>query len=253
MRSSTALVPLLKRLAVVAAVFLVLFFVVDDVVMPRYVQQGETTNVPNVVGMQADEALRILSQAGLEGKKAEIRADKRFPEGTVTVQTPQAGSIVKFDRGIYLTISGGETLIAVPALRGRSLRDATLALERFGLKLGEIRYKVSLEFPENTVIEQSLPESTKVRSGTPVSVVASQGPSADRVPVPNVIRRSLADAERVLLQSGLVVGNITYQVNNEMLPNTVIDQYPRFGSFASSGQSIELFITQRGEKKVLEN
>ncbi|MBI2618741.1 MAG: PASTA domain-containing protein [Ignavibacteriales bacterium] len=244
---------LLKGTAILAAAFLALFFVLDDVLMPRYVQQGETTNVPNVVGAGVDEALNILADVGLEGKKAEIRPDKRFPEGAVVVQTPPAGSVVKFGRGVYLTVSGGETLVTVPALRGRSLRDATLALERYGLKLGEVQYKVSLQFPENTIIDQSVAESTKVRGGTTISVVASQGPSADRVPVPNLVRKSLAETERILLQAGLVVGNITYQVNNEMLPNTVIDQYPRPGAFAASGQAIELFITQRGEKKVLEN
>lgn len=249
----TSLLPLFKRLAIVAAIALVLFFVMDDVVMPRYVQQGQTTNVPDVVGLQADEAIRILEEAGLEGKKAEIRPDKRFPEGSVTVQTPPAGAEVKFGRGVYLTISGGETLIDVPALRGRSVRDAALALERYGLKLGEIQYKVSPQFPENTVIEQSVAENTKVRSGTVIAVVVSQGPSADRVPVPNVVRRSFSEAERILLQAGLTIGNITYQINNEMLPNTVIDQYPRSGSFASAGQPVELFVTQRGDSRLLEN
>ena len=254
MRNLRGLLPALRRIAVVFGILVILFFILDDIVMPRYVQQGETTQVPSVVGLTVEEALQILSDAGLEGKQAEIRPDKQYPEGTVAQQTPAPGSEVKFGRGIYLAVSGGETLIAAPALRGKSVRDATLTLERFGLKLGNVTYQVSSEYPENTVIEQSVADGTNVPGGTAISVVASQGPSANRVPVPNLIRMPLAEAERVLLQSGLKAGNITFQINKNLLPNTVIDQYPRAGGFAVLGQGVDLFVVQKADQKTsLEN
>ncbi len=243
------MVPILKRTAIAAGIAIVLFFLMDDIVMPRYVQQGETTKVPNVVGMTVDEALRVLSESGLNGKQAEIRPDKHFPEGTVAVQTPLPDAEVKFGRGVYLTVSGGETLIMVPGLRGKSVRDATLTLERFGLQLGLVTYQVSTNFPENTVMDQSVAEGTNVRAGFQINVVASQGPSADRVPIPNLTRKPLAEAERILLQNGLKPGTITFQVNNNLLPNTVIDQYPRPGGFAALGQAIDLFVSQKGDAK----
>ncbi|HEX9614397.1 MAG TPA: PASTA domain-containing protein, partial [Bacteroidota bacterium] len=245
--------PLLKHSLIVFAALLVLFFLVDDIIMPRYVQQGETTYVPDVIGMETDEALRVLEAAGLEGKEAEIRPDKTYPEGTVAMQIPPAGAEVKYGRGVYLTVSGGETLVRVPALRGRSVRDATLALEQVGLKVGEITYQVSTQFPENTVIGQSIPEGTNVRGASSVSMLASQGASADRIPVPNLTRKSLSEAERILLQAGLTPGSITHQVNNDFLPNTVIDQFPRYGGFLARGESVQLFVTQRQEEQELEN
>jgi serine/threonine-protein kinase len=243
---------LAKRTFVFFGIILILFFLMDDIVMPRYVQQGETTHVPEVVGMEVEEALKIIAEAGLEGKEAEVRPDKNYPEGTVAAQTPPSGAEVKFGRGVYLTISGGETLVTVPSLRGRSLRDAQLALERFGLKAGETTYKVSTQFPENTVIDQYPAQGASVKSGASVSITVSQGPIADRVPVPNLTKKSLGEAERLLLQAGLTVGNVTLQVNNDFLPNTVIDQYPRHGTFAVRGEAIQLFVTQRGEQP-LEN
>jgi len=241
-----------KRSLIFFGIVLILFFLMDDIIMPRYVQQGETTHVPEVVGMETEEALQMLADAGLEGKEAEVRPDKNYPEGTVAAQTPPSGAEVKFGRGVYLTISGGETLVTIPSLRGRSLRDAILALERFGLKTGETTYQVSTQFPENTVINQSPAQGTNVKGGTTVSITVSQGASVDRVPVPNVTRKSLGEAERLLLQAGLTVGNITLQVNNDFLPNTVIEQYPRQGTFAVRGEAIQLFVTQRGEQP-LEN
>ena len=226
MKSFRDVLPALKSFAILCGVLLVLFFIVDDIVMPRYVQQGETTKVPSVVGMNVEVALQMLEEAGLEGKQAEIRADKTVPEGAVAAQIPAAGSEVKFGRGVYLTVSGGETLTAVPGLRGKSVRDAALTLERFNLKLGDVTYQVSTSFPENTVIDQAIPPGTK----------------------------PLAEAERILIQAGLKPGNITFQVNNNLLPNTIIDQYPRPGGFAAAGQGIDLFVSQRADQKTnLEN
>ena len=65
-------------------------------------------------------------------------------------------------------------------------------------------------------------------------------------------RWTIEEAERLLLQAGLTMGNITLQVNNDFLPNTVIDQYPRHGTFAVRGEAIQLFVTQRGDQP-LEN
>ncbi len=249
-RSSSRLRRFLIKLAFLAGLLAVFLFLLDSIIMPLYVQQGNTTRVPNVTGLPLQEALQTLENTGLEGKEAEIRLDRRYPVGTVAAQVPPPNSEVKFGRGVYLTVSGGEPQVVVPSLRGRSIRDASLTLEGAGLTLGSITYQVSTAFPENTVIEQSIMEGTKVSSSTLVHVTVSQGPSADRVPVPSVIRRTLTEAERIILQSGLVVGKVTYQPSPDLLPNTVIDQVPREGSFLSLGKAVDLYVASRPEERI---
>ncbi len=126
----------LKKPAIIVAILLLVFYLFNNVFMPRYVQQGKTTKVPNVIGKPLDQAFKLLSDAGLVGKKAETRTDKQYPEGTVVVQNPPADAEVKFGRGIYLTVSGGEPLVVVPGLRGLSLRAATFSLEKSGPRSG---------------------------------------------------------------------------------------------------------------------
>lgn len=248
------LIRLLKRFALVFGFLLLSFILVDDVVMPLYVDKGRTTTVPDVTGMPEEEALRVLTEHGLVGKHFETRQDKQYPVGTVAQQNPLPGAEVKYGRGIYLTISGGEPKVVVPSLRGRSLRDATLALEGVGLLLGKTEYQVSMDFPENTVMDQGIAEGTRVSLGTAVPVIVSQGKSADRIPVPNVVKKSLAEAQKIILQSKLTIGNITYQAIPDLLPNTVIEQFPRPGTFVTIGQAVDLFVAQKPEKKtVLEN
>ena len=238
----------LRTPAILLVGFLVVFYIFNSIVMPRYVQQGKTTKVPNVVGKGLDEALKMLNDTGLPGKKAGVRTDKQYPEGTVVVQNPAAGSEVKYGRGVYLTVSGGEPLVVVPSLRGQSLRDATFSLERVGLVMGSTTYQVSEEYPQGTLIDQDTPLGSKVLSGKFINVTVSQGKNADQVPVPDVMKKTFSEAERIVIQAGLRVGNITYQVNADLLPNTVMEQFPKAGQLVPAGQAIDLVVAQKGEK-----
>lgn len=237
-----------RKLAIGFVLLLIAFYLFNNIIMPRYVQQGKTTKVPNVVGKPLDQAIKTLADAGLVGKKAETKPDKQYPEGTVVVQIPPTDAEVKFGRGVYLTVSGGEPLVAVPGLRGLTLRAATFSLEKSGLVLGTIKYEISEEYPQGNIIDQDTPENTKVSSGRVISLVVSQGRSGDQVPVPDLTKRTFSEAEKIVIQSGLRVGNITYQVNAELLPNTVIDQFPKSGQMVPTGQAIDLVVAQKGER-----
>jgi beta-lactam-binding protein with PASTA domain len=241
--------PFVRFFLKVFAVLFLLFLFFDYLFMPWYVNHGGTVQVPNVVGMREADALRMLDSLEFVPRISETRPDKRYPEGYVVLQNPAAEQVVKPGRRIYLTVSGGEQLVPVPILRGRSLRDAKFTLERFGLKLGNTLLQVSQEFPEGTIIAQDSLLGQKVRRGTIVNVIVSAGPSLDSLSVPNVIGRSLSDAQRILTGKNLKVGNITYQTNSEYLPNTVLDQFPKPDAVLSAGKAVDLFIAQAPEKK----
>lgn len=205
--------------------------------------------VPDVVGMQQDDAFRLLDSLMLEPRKGEVRPDKEYPEGYVVAQNPVPLQIVKPHRRVYLTISGGEQLAVVPDLKGRSLRDTKFALDRFGLKLGAVLRQISKDLPEGTIISQDIASGAKVKRGTYISVTESTGGSMDSLLVPNVIGKTLDDAQKILVQKGFKPGNITYQSNADLLPNTVIGQLPRGGDVASFSKPIDLFIAQAPDKK----
>jgi serine/threonine-protein kinase len=244
-----------KKIYMVLAFFVVLFFVCNDFLLPWYVNQGGILEVPSVVGRSFDDAERTLDSLGLEGRKGDVRVDREHPPGSVVIQNPAAGSKVKKGRRVYLTISEGEQLVQVPSVKGRTLRDARFVLEREGLKLGAVEYQPSDDFPPNTVMEQKISPATKVRRDVYVSVVVSQGRSDQRVTVPDLHGKNLTEAGKILASNGLKIGNITYVPSIELLPNTVVDQFPRVGEMVPYGQAIDLFVVQTGEKKkdILEN
>jgi serine/threonine-protein kinase len=238
------------RLAAGASVtVLVVYLIVDYIIMPWYTNQNEATRVPNVVGLPVSEAKSLIERAGLRPKEFEEKPDKQFPIGTVSFQNPSAETVVKFGRGIYLTISGGEIQAQVPALRGKSIREAAFMLERLGLKVGLIAYEPSEEFFANTVISQDVEPGKTIRNGTQIGLIVSQGSSAEQKVVPGIIQKSLTEAQKILTQSGFLVGKVTFVPNADFLPNTVMDQTPKAGELLMFGKTVDVTVSQKPEAK----
>jgi eukaryotic-like serine/threonine-protein kinase len=238
-----------RRFLYLAASFVVLFILMNYIILPAYVYHGGTLKVPQVEGMTMDSAVELLERTDLTPVQSETRVDSRYPAGTVIQQNPPAESIVKPGRRVYLTLSGGEILVTVPQLRGLSTRDARFTLERYGLQMGTVSYATSQTYPENTIIEQTVQANTKVSKGTLVNVTVSRGMMTDEIAVPEVLGKTIGEAKIILTQKGLKLGNITYHFSDNLLPNTVVDQFPRPGDPVQRGQAIDLFVVREGKFK----
>jgi beta-lactam-binding protein with PASTA domain len=223
-----------------------IFLLMNYIILPLYVNHGSRLSVPTVLGKPLPEAQTMLTAASLQPIEAEVRPDPVHQAGVVVYQNPMGGAIVKEGRRVYLTISGGEMMVSVPLLRGRSLRDAKFSLEQFGLKLGGITYKYSDVFPENTIMAQSVAAETEIARGSTVAITVSRGKFLEETTVPQLLGKNLAEAKKLLLEAGLRVGNITYQPSFDLLPNTIVDQYPRSGEPARQGQQVDLFVVEVG-------
>jgi eukaryotic-like serine/threonine-protein kinase len=239
--------PWVRKLAIAAGAALALFLLLNNVALPLYVNHGGTLTVPSVSGLPLADAKALLEGAGLQPVEADTRPDPDRPTGTVIYQNPAPQALVKHGRRVYLTVSGGESIVVVPQLRGRSMRDAKFALERYGLQLGSINFEPSTLYPENTIIAQSLGADSRIGRGARVNItVSSGGGSGTGISVPNVVGRTVNEAEKILQSQGLNVGNITFQLSYELIPNTVVEQFPRAGESVTGGQKIDLFVVKVG-------
>ena len=227
----------------------ILFILCNSILLPLYVRSRESVVVPYVVGVKFEEAKQLLDSLGLETRKGDIRQDNEHPEGTVITQNPPDGVTVKKGRRIYLVVSSGEVLATVPNVKGRTLREAKFALEREGIKLGAIQYQGSDQFPANTVIDQQIAAGTNVKRGKYISVVVSQGSMAEKVAVPDLKGKTLSEGQKLLTAAGLKLGNITYVSTVELLPNTIVDNFPASGVMVPVGQAVDLVVVQSGDKQ----
>lgn len=236
--------PLVKKILIVLGIFIVILLVFDNILLPLYVS-GTETRVPNVVGMTEEEAIEALEDADFNPQIADTSFGVSLPPGRVFLQKPESGKIVKDGRTIFLFVSGGEQIISVPLLKGKSIRDARLSLERMGLKLGKIE-EVPSTSPKDMIFDQQFAEGTKLRKGQSVGISVSIGKGLGDIVIPDLIGKSVTEATRILADSSLKVGKINYQISNSLLPNTVLDQYPAPGNKLNSGNSVDLFITKEG-------
>ncbi len=234
----------LARKFYISILALIVFFsLMNWVVMPWYVNHGGTVTVPDLNGMQISEAKQMLDTLDLQYEFGGTKPSKLAPN-TVLSQNPESGSVVKHGRRIYLILSGQEEKVTVPDLRGHSQREAQFMLERAGFRLGSVTSDSSSEYPQNVVISQSVPANTMVPSGSAVSIVVSAGAiSAGEISVPDLVGRPLSEAQRIILNSNLVLGKITFQPSSKLVPNTVLEQYPRAQEIVPKGSHIDLFVS----------
>lgn len=247
--------PGFRKFVLMACSVLILFVLFNYVLMPYYVNAPGEVALASTIGMTYEEAAKVLDAAGLTVLQGDTRSDARYPIGTVIGQHPLPGKTVNRGRRVYLTVSGGEKLVIVPNVKGRSSRDARFQLEREGLTLGEIEYESSPEFPTGTVIRQRIPAGTSVKKESAVPVVISKGNSPDSLLMPELTGKTLIEATSLLKTIGLTVGNVSYKSSTTMLPNTVMDFFPRAGSVVTQGQAVDFILAgepvQEGD--VLEN
>ena len=226
----------------VLSIIAVFTFIADVVIMPWYVESEEVV-VPNLVGKSKDEAAQLLIENNLNPIVEGPRYSDDFPIDHIIYQRPEAGFIVKINRQVHIVYSGGNPLTKMPNLIDKTLRDATVSIERLGFELGDVD-EVKSETEANTVVDQYPKEGTNLQKGTKIKLKVSVGPNIGMVRVPDLLSLSLREAKNLIQQNSLIVGKINYQDSKTLLPNTVVAQYPAKNRLVNIGESIDLFITK---------
>lgn len=227
-----------------SALIIIFIFVIllNSVILPWYVSEPEF-RMPNLIGKDKVEATQLLTKLNLNPILEGPKYDENFPKDRVIYHRPHEGTLVKEGRRVYLFISGGDPLLKMPTLIGKSLRDAKITIERSGLVIGEIE-KIRSEFSANTVIEQKPEPDLNTEKGTVVDIKVSVGPKIGMIRVPNTLGKSLREAQKILRNNSLRIGKVNYHVSRSLLPNTVWDQIPSEGKLVSVGDSIDVWVTK---------
>lgn len=135
--------------------------------------------MPDVIGMTADEATNLLT-----AKKMSITRDRaastEVQKGRVMNQVPAAGDMVTRDDPVTLIISGGST--AVPALTGHTLQEAEEMLTKQNLTLvASMKYEDTDQPEKHGLVSASSPEAdNRVAEDTPVQLTIFRYPEAAR-------------------------------------------------------------------------
>lgn len=238
-------------LVICFVILLIFYFIMDLIIMPVYTRHGQAIRVPDLTGLLYEDARDQLKRLDLQIVEETKKYDPSnfFPIGTIMTQNPRQGSTVKTGRRIYVVVSKGEPLVEMPDLKGRSERNAIFMIKNLGLELRNIDYDHSDFYHEGVVAGQNVPPGSEIKYATAIDIVVSLGRLPDQFIVPNVIGRSLSDAQKIISQAGLVVGEITYRDQSDLLPETVIQQSIDAEQQVNRGDVLDLVVSKLPTKE----
>jgi beta-lactam-binding protein with PASTA domain len=223
---------------------IVLLWLIDSVIMPIITRQGSAFELPDLTNQKIVDVDTRLEELHL---KYEVTGEEYAPgveKGIILKQFPIAGTMVKPGRSIKFVLSLGTKIVAIPTVSGKSVRQATLDLEAAGLKLGEISWAVSDTIPEKVVVFSYPAAGAEVPMGSAVNLMVNRGRATDYVFMPKVIGMALSDARKMLEDKGLKVGIVSTRINENYLPETVLEQSEPEGTELTLGTEIDLVVSE---------
>lgn len=148
---------------------------------------------------------------------------------------------VKEERMITIYVSKGGEEMEMPNLRGLKQTDAVDRLQKMGLRLG-YAYETFSDEDSGTVISQDPRSGTRISKGQTVDITVSKGQKVKKVSVPNVKGVPVDRARTMIKDSGLSVGSVAEEENNQAA-GTVVSQSPAAGAEADEGTAVRLTVS----------
>lgn len=173
---------------------------------------GKTQKVPSVTGQNVQAAIKMLEASGLEVVIQDSVFIDTLAKQAVVRQIPDAESIVKTGRTIYLTINRSiPPQVEMPNLTGFSLKSAEMFLLSLGLKMGNISYRPDIA--RNAVLEQLLGDrpiapGTKIPTGTVINFVLGSGEGSGELEVPQLVGLTFEAAKLMLQGMNINIGAV---------------------------------------------
>lgn len=198
--------------------------------------------VPDLNGMNADQAKQALTKAGLTASQGTAVASDEVAKDKVATQDPAAGTKVEKGSTVTFSLSSGPESVSVPDITGMSEKEAQAALSNAGLTGSLSDRKASDKVAEGDIISQSPSAGKKVSKGSKVSYVISTGPSVVTVAVPNLTGMTKDGAKSALTEKGLVLGDVT-EKSSDKPKGTVIEQSTDSGTKVEKGSKVNIVIS----------
>lgn len=210
--------------------------------------------VPNEVRESEDEDELIGEDVYLkkkkESKKLQKEKDGKTNKKVLKIAAVALGIILVIQLFVVAKVllggkaNVGDSLVA-PELQNMSLDDAQKELEKLGLK-SIVRDQYDPNVEKGYVISQAPVAGSEVKEGDTITILISKG--AKNADVPNVVGFTLAEAENILKENKLELGNVKYEYSDRYNNGVVLRQSPESGSSSiEEGQKIDVVVSKGQE------
>lgn len=206
-----------------------------------YINSGQFTRVPSLLGQTQKAAEQRLSDNGLGLKGVDRVFSDTVERGSVVGSDPASGARIRGNGSVKLVVSRGPEIVRVPDVVGSSLADARRSLKKVGLAPGMVTKEFSEDVARGEVIRTDPRAGTDRNPDTAVALVVSKGAPVD---VPDVTGLSAEDATAELEAEGLKAEVLPGRVHSAEAEGDVAEQSPGEGTEAAEGDTIQLTISK---------
>ncbi|MEV8446086.1 Stk1 family PASTA domain-containing Ser/Thr kinase [Streptomyces parvus] len=206
-----------------------------------YINSGQFTQVPSLLGQTQQTAEKRLADAGLGLKGVDRVFSDTVERGEVVSSKPDSGDRIRGNGSVTLVVSRGPEIVRVPDVVGASLADARRSLKKVGLVPGMVTREFSEDVERGEVIRTDPRAGTDRNPDTAVALVVSKGAPID---VPDVTGLSADAATAELEAEGLKAEVLPGRVHSPEAAGDVAEQSPGEGTEAAEGDTIQLTVSK---------
>jgi beta-lactam-binding protein with PASTA domain len=242
---------------VLVLLLLVVVAMTSAIVTMHFAIHGAEVSIPDFRGMTLPDAGQRASALGLTLQVESHLYSTDMPLGRVASQSPLAGTLVRRGWRVWLTESLGPQKLAIPDVKGRDQRFATIAIRRAGFQVGTVAAMPWTGAQPGTVIAQS-PDANAagVESPTMNLLVAAEpdagAPAAAGFVMPNLEGQVFTAAALTVTRMGLKLAPLKEQdvhvgaaPGSALLPpGTVVGQMPLPGARVDAATAIQLTVAK---------
>lgn len=166
--------------------------------------QSETVSVPNIIGLERNEAIAKLEEVGLRPEIVDA-PDPEIPEHHAVRTNPSVGSQLQRNTTVTVTVSTGKEDTQVPRLVNMTPQEASAALAEVGLELEpEVDEEFSDSIEQGRITRHEPAAGANLPKGSRVRVTISRGPEIVDVRVPSLTGMKWSQARETLESLGFV-------------------------------------------------
>jgi len=219
-------------------------FAVSFYLAMRVEMRSTEVTVPDLRGVDLDEAHRMVEPVELVLQVDNQRHDPAVPSGHVLDQVPPPGASVRRGRKVKLIVSLGGEVLEVPDLVTHAARAVEIELRQEGFIPGDEARVYRTEAETGVVIAQVPPAGSPAVPNTRVHRLVSDGPRTATWVMPDLTRLSREEAERWIRTSGFRRGAVRRVRMSGHVSDSVVGQLPLAGYPVRSRDVIELTVAR---------
>ena len=231
--------------------------------------QGNTVNMPSLLGKTYAEARTVLEELGLKIERGESEKSNQYSAGQIIAQSEESGNSVKVGTTVTVTLaaagstassdgtsSTGSTTssttttttnskVKVPPVVGKDENAAKSAITAAGLTVGTVSEASSDTVESGLVISQSPSANSETESGGKVNIVLSSGPNKKKVT--DVIGHESSRAQSELAGDGFKV-EVKETYSDDMRAGLVVSTSPDRGTYVQPGSTVTITVSKGREQ-----